>query len=686
MATVTGGSGSDVLNGSGSDDILSGGDGNDTLRGGGGNDVLDGGTGNDILDGGSGDDTMIGGSGNDIYIVDYAGDIVIETDQAGVDLVESYVDYALGAYLENLYLIGIGAINGTGNALANSIKGNDDANLLSGLGGNDQIDAAGGNDILLGGAGNDWLKGGSGADKFAFAAADIADGSATDQIADLSFIEGDTIVLSGFREGTARIIGSYAALVQATDVDPNITVAKKNESGQINLVVQGAGGKSQTITITDSTSSAWSAFTAAAVRPTGLRDDAATDERHAVTVDALGNDTGPDLSIVSVRSLSGQGDAKIVDNKVVFTPGHAFNYLTAGETATTTLEYTIITAAGRTTTANIVVMVAGLNDAAEIGGVRTGSVEEGKLASITGELSIFDPDHDQSYFLADTVAGTYGSLSITAEGRWVYTVDETAEALTTLNSGESAVERINIRSEDGTTSSIEITVHGADEVIARPLIYTGGSDPNDKDDFTGGGVLYTTVTSAALAGSNILYGTANADNIDARNGNDVVYGWAGNDVISGGQGIDAIYGGSGDDAIDGNQAQDTLFGGSGADVIRGLQGDDRIIGGYGADTLTGNDGADTFAFLDVRDTGDVITDFLPGVDKIDLSAFTVTGSAYTFTDPIAAKHFSAGHDLIWFADGNTTVVLGDTDGNYATAEFMLTINGNVALTSGDFLL
>lgn len=686
MATVTGGSGSDVLNGTGTDDALSGGDGNDTLRGGGGNDVLDGGTGNDILDGGSGDDTMIGGSGNDTYIVDSASDIVIETDATGVDLVKSYVDYALGAYLENLFLVGLAAIDGTGNALANSIKGNDAINTLAGLAGNDQIDAAGGNDVLIGGAGSDWLKGGTGADMFVFAAADIATGSATDQIADLSFAEGDTIVLSGFREGAARSIGSYAALVQAIDVDPTITVTKKNESGQINVVVQGAGGRSQTITVTDPTTSAWSAFSAAAVRPLALHDDVATDERHAITIDALGNDAGPDISIVGVRSLTGQGDITIVDNKVVFTPGRAFNYLTAGETATTTLEYTIATAAGRTATANIIVTIAGVNDAAEISGVRSGEVEEGGWPYATGALSITDPDHDQSLFVAETVTGTFGSLTITAEGQWTYMLNEGAQALTTLNSGESAIERVNIRSEDGTTSSVEITVHGADEVIARPAAYTGGGDPYDKDGITGGGVLYSTVPSTALAGANTLYGTADADTIDARNGNDVVYGWAGDDVISGGQGLDAIYGGSGNDAIDGNQAQDTLFGGSGADIIRGLLGDDRIIGGYGADTLTGNDGADTFAFLDVRDTGDVITDFLPGVDKIDLSAFAAFGGTHTFSGPKAANHFSAGHDLIWFSDGGTTVVLGDTDGDFSTAEFMLTIQGNVALTSGDFLL
>lgn len=686
MATVNGGSDSDLLSGTGSDDTMSGGDGNDTLRAGAGADVLDGGTGNDILDGGAGNDTMIGGSGNDTYIVDSLGDVVIETDGAGVDLVKSYVDYALGAYLENLYLVGLDAINGSGNALANSIRGNDAANTLAGLAGNDQLDGAGGSDVLLGGAGSDWLKGGAGADAFVFAASDLAGGSATDQIADLSFVDGDTIVLSGFREGAARSIGSYAALVRAMDADPNISIVKKNESGQINVIVQGAGGTAQTITITDAAGSAWSAFSAAAIWPIAVNDAAVTDERHAVTIDALGNDTGPGLSVVAARSLSGQGEVTIANDRVVVAPGGTFSYLTAGETATMAIEYTIATAAGRTTTATITVTVTGLDDAAEISGVTAGEVQEGGTATASGQLTIVDPDHDQSSFVAETLAGNFGTLSITAEGAWSFRLDESAGALAALNSGERAIERITIHSEDGTTRSIEITVHGADELIALPSAYTGGNDPNDNDGETGGGVLFSAVSSGALNGANTLYGTAGADAIDARNGNDTVYGWAGADTITGGQGIDKIFGGSGDDAIDGNQAQDALYGGSGSDIIRGLQGDDRIIGGFGADTLTGNDGADVFVFLDARDTGDLITDFLSGVDKIDLSGFQAGGSPHDFTGPVAANHFGVGHDLIWFASGGATVILGDTDGDYSTAEFMVTIQGNVALTSNDFVL
>jgi Ca2+-binding RTX toxin-like protein len=127
--TITGNAGANVLLGLG---------GNDTLVGNAGNDTLDGGAGNDIL---------AGGLGNDTYIV-ATGDTITENANAGIDTVQSSVTYTLGANLENLTLTGSSAINGTGNALANTITGNSGANTLSG--GSDAL-----TDTLIGLGGND---------------------------------------------------------------------------------------------------------------------------------------------------------------------------------------------------------------------------------------------------------------------------------------------------------------------------------------------------------------------------------------------------------------------------------------------------------------------------------------------------------------------------------------------------
>jgi Ca2+-binding RTX toxin-like protein len=164
--TLNMGGGNDSAFGGEGNDVINGEAGNDSLFGDAGNDVMNGGSGNDVLNGGTGADAMSGSTGSDTYIVDNAGDTV--TDVAflgGTDLVQSSVTIpALSAFVENLTLTGAAAINGTGNALNNTINGNAANNTLSGLAGNDVLNGNGGNDVLLGGDGNDVLNGGTGID------------------------------------------------------------------------------------------------------------------------------------------------------------------------------------------------------------------------------------------------------------------------------------------------------------------------------------------------------------------------------------------------------------------------------------------------------------------------------------------------------------------------------------------
>lgn len=147
---INGGIGNDTLNGGADYDTLNGGVGDDKLNGDAGNDTLNGDAGNDTLNGGLGVDTMRGGIGDDIYFVDNVGDVVSESIAQGTDTINSSISYNLGANanVENLKLDGIGSINGTGNALNNTITGN------------------AGNNIIRGGIGNDILRGGTGNDTY----------------------------------------------------------------------------------------------------------------------------------------------------------------------------------------------------------------------------------------------------------------------------------------------------------------------------------------------------------------------------------------------------------------------------------------------------------------------------------------------------------------------------------------
>ena len=132
----------------------SGGLDNNTIIGNANNNILDGGYGDDLLNGGTGADRMLGNAGNDTYMVDDAGDRAVEThngstDDGGVDLVQSYVSFHLGAFIENLTLIGGAMVNATGNELDNVLTGNSNDNVINGGLGADTMSGGKGNDTYF---------------------------------------------------------------------------------------------------------------------------------------------------------------------------------------------------------------------------------------------------------------------------------------------------------------------------------------------------------------------------------------------------------------------------------------------------------------------------------------------------------------------------------------------------------
>ena len=126
------------------------------ILGGAGNDILDSGAGSDTLNGGAGADRMTGGIGNDTYVVDNAGDVVVEAASSGTDTVQTSLNsYTLDVTLEHLTFIGMGDFVGTGNDVANTIRGGAGNDTLSGAAGSDTLNGGAGADRMIGGAGND---------------------------------------------------------------------------------------------------------------------------------------------------------------------------------------------------------------------------------------------------------------------------------------------------------------------------------------------------------------------------------------------------------------------------------------------------------------------------------------------------------------------------------------------------
>ncbi len=113
-----------------------------------------------------------------------------------------------------------------------------------------------------------------------------------------------------------------------------------------------------------------------------------------------------------------------------------------------------------------------------------------------------------------------------------------------------------------------------------------------------------------------------------------VFGRKGNDVIEVKKRENILNGNGGNDTISGGQRRDLLNGGPGSDVINGNIGRDILVGGGGNDTLTGGFGIDMFSYETVTQGTDLIKDFTPEIDVIDLrtifkkDAFKVSGKSF----------------------------------------------------------
>jgi Ca2+-binding RTX toxin-like protein len=154
-----------------------------------------------------------------------------------------------------------------------------------------------------------------------------------------------------------------------------------------------------------------------------------------------------------------------------------------------------------------------------------------------------------------------------------------------------------------------------------------------------------------------------------------------------------LLGRGGNDGLFGLGGDDVMFGGDGGDFLNGGAGKDILHGTAGADQLTGGTGADIFFYSDRSDSGtsldaDKITDFLKGVDKIDVGLIDanqlVAGNqAFTF---IGQNNFTDEGQVRFFSTNAGTRIEFNTINNSGSEFDILLENTFVQHAASDFVL
>lgn len=318
-----------------------------------------------------------------------------------------------------------------------TVNGTDGRDVLFGWFGDDVLNGAAGRDVLFGGFGDDSLNGGAGSDRlFGGHGLDTAvyDGGVEDY--NVSYNQrGHGPIRASVTDAagdTDRLHGIEQLYFAADDYTADLT-------GQNNVVL--------------------------------ARDDTASSDATGATLAGLTDNDfdfdGDVLTITGIDTSGLTGSATLNDDGTIsYATDGAFAGLAAGETAETTLSYTVSDGNGSTDTANVTITVTGENDAPVL------TVENAEVVENTTEVttaSAFDIDGDTITYAISGDDAVLFSID-PATGVLVFNDAPDFEAPTDLD-GDNVYD-VTVTASDGDLSdSADIQITVTDEVEGPPTEY-----------------------------------------------------------------------------------------------------------------------------------------------------------------------------------------------------------------------
>ncbi|MFJ1303048.1 VCBS domain-containing protein, partial [Pseudomonadota bacterium AL_CKDN230030165-1A_HGKHYDSX7] len=225
-------------------------------------------------------------------------------------------------------------------------------------------------------------------------------------------------------------------------------------------------------------------------------------------------DVGDKLTYSVVGGATGTYGSFAVDanGKWTYTLDNAAaQVLKTGQAVTETYTVQVSDGQGGTDTKTVNITINGTDDAAIITpskpGDDAGAVKEDGTLLAAGKLNVVDPDAGQSTFQAQAATkGAYGTFAIDANGNWTYNLDNANNSVQALGVGKSLTETFSVKSADGTTSQITVTIQGTNDApklsgevtgtVTEDGVKTASGQLTGTDVDTGDKLTYSVVGGA----------------------------------------------------------------------------------------------------------------------------------------------------------------------------------------------
>lgn len=656
-----------------------------------GNDRLSGEAGNDYLVGGAGADIMAGGQGDDVYEVDSTGDYVVEAPGEGIDRVRASVNHTLRENIEILVLTGGANINGSGNALDNTIVGNAGNNILNG---------GAGADIMIGGAGDDVYEVDSAGDRAIEAAGEGIDRVRASVTHALGANVENLILL-----GTADIngFGNALANIIAGNAGSNVL---NGGAGDDTLI----GGAGDDVYDVDS------------ARDQVLEAVGQGHDRVRTTVSHALKANVEDLSLHGVGDINGFGNA--LANSII---GNAGNNVLNGGAGDDVLAgragddvYDVDSYGDRVIEAS--------NEGHDR--VRT-SLSEYTLSANVEDLSFTSaafPIYGVGNALDNMIIGNGNRDSLWGGGGndVLYGKDGNdlliGEAGDDILIGGAGDDEYNV---DSTSDRVQELAGEGTDLVRASISYTLAANV-EKLVLEG----WASINGFGNSSNNTITGNARANVLNGMAGNDVLIGGAGNDVydvdtiddvaveeenggydrirssandyilgsnveelnlvgtavrgtgnelantLIGSAANNELFGEDGNDLLSGGDGNDYLSGGAGIDILRGGAGNDSLDAGSAAlagEIYDGGAGIDTLSFFAAGEVVDLSRSSIVGIERIDAAGkrLSISSAQLNSIDELSA-------DAITIVGGGNTDLAGLTSlsvGSIALGNDSNTLNG-----------